>query len=86
MENVQFIQDLVEDIAKTDKKGYLYFNVIKYVFLLILYTSLNLYTTQYLGIIVILEKLFTMNLENAKTCRTIYTKFLRNTENLIIFI
>jgi len=56
------------------------------VFLLILSTLLNLYSNQYLGIISLLDKVFTLEITEAKTCKEIYEFFLSNTEELKKFI
>ena len=47
---------------------------------------MNLYSLQYIAIILLLDKIFTMNLELAKRSKEIYSKFLRFNEELIRFI
>ena len=47
---------------------------------------MNLYSVQYIAMILLLDKIFTMSLELAKKSKEIYSKFLRFNEELIRFI
>ncbi len=41
---------MIMEIVKTEKNGHLAYKVNEYVFVLLLFTSMNLYSAQYLGI------------------------------------
>ena len=69
-----------------DQKGLLHYPLNQYVFLLILSTLLSLYSNQYLGIISLLDKVFSLDIEEAKKSKEIYEIFLTNTEELKKFI
>lgn len=69
-----------------DKKGLLHYPLNQYVFLLLLSTLLNLYSNQYIGIIIILDKVFNFGVEEAKRSYQIYENFLKFTEDLRKFI
>ena len=47
---------------------------------------MNLYSIQYIAIILLLDKIFNMNLDLAKRSKEVYSKFLRFNEDLIRFI
>eukprot|EP01016_Furgasonia_blochmanni_P042148 TRINITY_DN5564_c0_g1_i7.p1 TRINITY_DN5564_c0_g1~~TRINITY_DN5564_c0_g1_i7.p1 ORF type:complete len:378 (-),score=93.13 TRINITY_DN5564_c0_g1_i7:352-1404(-) len=51
-----------------------------------LYTLMNVYSTYYIGIFVILDKFFKMSLEDAKESLDLYKRFLHLTDKLQTFI
>lgn len=69
-----------------DKKGLLHYPLNQYVFLLLLSTLLNLYSNQYIGIIIMLDKVFNFEIEEAKKSYEVYDNFLKFTEDLRKFI
>lgn len=73
-------------MISTNKKGLLKYKVNQHVFLLLLSTLMTLYSIEYIAIILLLDKIFTMSLESAKKCKEIYSKFIRFNEELIKFI
>ena len=76
----------LKKIAKTGKKGYLNYNVNQYVYLLILSSNMNYYTLQYFSLILLLDKLFTMNLQQAERFKELYLNFIKLTTELVTFI
>lgn len=69
-----------------DQKGLLHYPLTQYVFLLLLSTLLNLYSNQYLGVISLLDKIFSLEIAEAIRSKEIYEFFLLNTEELKNFI
>ena len=53
------------EVGNTDKRGLLKFKLNQYVFLLLLFTMTNLFATQYMATLALVEKLFTMKKEHA---------------------
>lgn len=56
------------------------YKVNHYIYLLLLNTLLNLYSTQLTGVIALLDRLFTMNKEQVAAFQKLYTRFLNNIE------
>jgi hypothetical protein len=65
------------EVANTDKRGHLRFKVNQYVFLMLLYTLSNLFSTQYMATLALVEKLFGMSKDDALSFKSLYIKYLK---------
>ena len=80
--NIKFYCQLIQ----TNKKGHLKFKLIQHTFLMLLYELMNLFSIKYIAIIILLDKLFQMNLYEAIKTKDYYNKFLRLNEEIRKFI
>jgi len=77
--------DIAFNVTKTGIDGHLKYPLNQYVFLLILYTLLSVYSTQYMAMIIIIDRYFDTDITTAKECLDAYRRFLRNTEGIVRF-
>ncbi|KAL4496040.1 hypothetical protein ABPG72_015462 [Tetrahymena utriculariae] len=86
----QFMIDLVrtntDPLKRVSKRGYLEYKLNQYVFHLMLYTMLNLYTTMFIVISVLLERLTEQTLDEANKTKDVYMKFLKCNEQFSQFV
>ncbi|KAM3131010.1 hypothetical protein pb186bvf_016928 [Paramecium bursaria] len=80
------LHEQIMDLGSCCKGGLLQFNLNQYVMLMFLFTLNNIYSTQYISVLVLLDKLLNMQLNDAKKFKDLYTNYLKNNEQLISFI
>eukprot|EP01017_Pseudomicrothorax_dubius_P046739 TRINITY_DN8278_c0_g2_i6.p1 TRINITY_DN8278_c0_g2~~TRINITY_DN8278_c0_g2_i6.p1 ORF type:complete len:413 (-),score=96.91 TRINITY_DN8278_c0_g2_i6:128-1366(-) len=76
----------MSQVGQTSLKGHLKYKLNQYVFLLVLNSMMTCYSSLYIGIIVMLDKFFTMHIDDANECFKLYQKFSKNSEQFSKFI